>query len=228
MATTMINQKFKTFGQLAGMVLAVGALSGLSACTSATNDDAGGTAPASAPITSASTEADTSSPASSTPADTTSDPAGEPSNGDTQMPQCASSDLQASLGEGDGGGAGHMYPTIVLTNDGDESCALKGYPGVSLVTGDDGTQLGAPAEEDSSGPDRIWVTMAPGESVQAQMDIVQAANYDEDECKPEDADGFRIYPPGETESIFLAADDFTGCANEDVSLMTVRALEPVS
>lgn len=118
-----------------------------------------------------------------------------------------------------------MYPELMLTNNGTQPCALKGYPGVSLVTGNDGTQLGAPAEMDTNGPERQWLTIKPAESLISALDIAQAANYDKKECQPEKADGFRIYPPGETESLFVKVSGYTGCANEDIKLMQVQALQ---
>jgi hypothetical protein len=52
---------------------------------------------------------------------------------------------------------------------------------------------------------------------------VQALNYSESECKPKPADGFRVYPPGSTESLFIKDAGVTACTSDSVSLLTVGA-----
>ena len=42
------------------------------------------------------------------------------------------------------------------------------------------------------------------------------------------ADGLRVYPPGETHSLFVATTNLTACRNADVKLITVQALLPGS
>lgn len=61
---------------------------------------------------------------------------------------CTTSQLTASLTQGQGGGAGSVYPYLVLTNSSEKTCTIKGYPGVSLHAGS--KQIGAPAERDKS------------------------------------------------------------------------------
>jgi hypothetical protein len=113
--------------------------------------------------------------------------------------------------------------TLVLTNNGPEECSLQGWPGVSFVGDGNGTQLGQAAAFDRSTP-HPTVVLKPGGTAQAPLTIVQAGNYDPSQCQPKKADGFRVYPPGSTESLFVKDADVTACTSEAVSLLTVGAL----
>jgi hypothetical protein len=139
--------------------------------------------------------------------------------------QCDTADLAGSLGQGTGGAAGSVGVTLVLTNNGSEACDLQGWPGVSFVGDGNGTQLGAAADFDRSKP-HPTVTLQPGGTAQAPLQIVQARNYDEAQCQPKQADGFRVYPPGSTESLFVRSADYTACQSDSVKLLTVGALVP--
>lgn len=137
--------------------------------------------------------------------------------------QCDTGDLSGTIGKGGGGAAGSVEVTIVLTNNGSKECSLQGWPGVSLVGDGNGTQLGAAAELDRSTP-HPTVVLQPGGTAQAPLKITQALNYPEADCKPKPADGFRVYPPGSTESLFVKDAGVTACTSESVSLLTVGAL----
>lgn len=137
--------------------------------------------------------------------------------------QCATSDLSGSIGAGGGGAAGSVEVTLVLTNNGSAACSLQGWPGVSFVGDGNGTQLGNPAAFDRSTP-HATVVLQPGGTAQAPLKIVQAMNYPEADCKPQKADGFRVYPPGSTESLFVKDDTVTACTTTTVDLLTVGAL----
>jgi hypothetical protein len=113
--------------------------------------------------------------------------------------------------------------TIVLTNNGSAPCDLQGWPGVSFVGDGNGTQLGKAADLDRSTP-HPTVTLAAGGTAKAPLKITQAGNYSDDDCKPKAADGFRVYPPGSTESLFIKETDFTACTVTTVGLLTVGAL----
>jgi hypothetical protein len=113
--------------------------------------------------------------------------------------------------------------TLVLTNNGASECSLQGWPGVSLVGDGNGTQLGQAAEFDRSTPHPTVVLQAGG-TAQAQLKITQALNYDTSECQPKPADGFRVYPPGSKEALFVADAGVTACTSDSVSLLTVGAL----
>lgn len=170
----------------------------------------------------------TSSPVASPTQTSTGTSTPRPTGTSTAAPvegQCATSDLAGSVGPGAGGAAGSVGVTLVLTNNGSEPCDLQGWPGVSFVGDGNGTQLGAPADFDRSKP-HPTVTLQPGGSAQAPLQIVQAMNYDEAQCKPKQADGFRVYPPGSTESLFVKDADFTACQSESVKLLTVGGLVP--
>ncbi|GIG30288.1 DUF4232 domain-containing protein [Cellulomonas marina] len=151
----------------------------------------------------------------------TGDTGGEPAAGD----RCTSAVLTGSLGAGGGGAAGSVTPDVVLTNTGTVPCTLQGWPGVSLVGGGDGTQIGAPAVLDRTS-EHPTVTLAPGGTALAALRIARADDYDAAACDPQPADGLRVYPPGDTASLFVEAEGLTGCAAGDVTLLEVQALRP--
>lgn len=132
---------------------------------------------------------------------------------------CRTSDLALSLLPGEGGAsAGHQHYTIQLTNRGASACTLDGHPGVSLVTGDSGQQLGAAAAREGS---PALVRLGPGASAYADLSVAQAGDYDSAQCQPQAAKGLRVYPPDQTASAFVPADGLTGCASSSVVLLVV-------
>lgn len=172
-----------------------------------------GASPAASPAASGSTS-DTGSASPRPTATSTSQPI---------QGQCATSSLTGSMGKGGGGAAGSVEVTIVLTNTGSTQCSLQGWPGVSFVGDGNGTQLGNAAQFDRSTP-HDTVVLQPGGAAQAPLKITQALNYSDADCKPKPADGFRVYPPGSTESLFVKADNYTACTTTTVNLLTVGGL----
>ncbi|WIY84181.1 DUF4232 domain-containing protein [Propionimicrobium sp. PCR01-08-3] len=152
-------------------------------------------------------------------------PSAEPTGTGGQEPApegvCAASQLTASAATAEGGGAaGTFGMTITLTNTSDIECTMNGFPGVSFVGGGNGTQIGAPAERDES-QQAAPVTLAPGGSASAALQVGQFGTYDPDECDAEPVEGFRIYPPDQTEAVFAEYTGTAGCKNEDIKLLTV-------
>ena len=132
--------------------------------------------------------------------------------------------LSGQIVEGGGGAAGHTGVRIEFTNTSSESCSMHGFPGVSFVGDNNGTQIGAPAQRESGAPEAT-VDLAPGGTAYAALLIANAQNYDEATCQPTPVDGFRVYPPNSTTALFVRDDRWTGCAAPTVELLTVQ---PVS
>lgn len=213
---------------LAAMLTLVAATAALAGCTPGTSSggsttNAGGGATTTA-ATTAPTSASATSQASSatTAAATTSAPAAATSTG---VGACLAAHLTATLSAGAGGGPLHMYPFLVLTNKGTTACTVRGYPGVSFVGNGNGTQLGAAATREAAGITITTLTLAPGQSAHSQLSITVAGNYDPATCKPKAADGLRVYPPGETHSLFVASTTYSACQNASVVVMLVRPLQ---
>jgi hypothetical protein len=101
--------------------------------------------------------------------------------------------------------------TFTFTNKGSRACTLEGFPGVSFVTGDNGTQVGAPARRNEMTPKPV--TLEPGAGAATLLLITNPDAYDQVECAPTDVRGLRIYPPGETAALFLEGTTRT-CAGE--------------
>ncbi|ROS52636.1 DUF4232 domain-containing protein [Frigoribacterium sp. PhB24] len=149
---------------------------------------------------------------------------GDGAGGDASS-RCTVGELTAEIADGGGGAAGSYGVAIILTNSGQRSCTLQGWPGVSFVGDGNGTQIGASAVLDRSTAHETH-TLAPGGEVQTIVRIAQTGNYDTDECRPQATDGFRVYPPGSLESIFVPASgsSYEACSNAQVQQMTVGAL----
>lgn len=151
-------------------------------------------------------------------------PSGGPGARTAAVETCTSADLRLSLGRGDGA-AGTYYRPLRFTNVGDGPCVIAGFPGVSYVAGEDGHQVGPPAarEGDAGGP----VTLAQGGVAHTVVGFVQVRNYDEAACRPTPVNGLRVYPPGETASLFVRVPG-TGCAADAMPgpQLTVRAVTP--
>jgi hypothetical protein len=99
--------------------------------------------------------------------------------------------------------AGSIYLQILFTNTTGSACTLFGYPGVSLVTGQAGSQVGSAATRDPSQPARSIMLTADGVA-HARLRVVQAPNYPETSCKPTTASTLKIFPPGQTAPLYLA------------------------
>lgn len=137
--------------------------------------------------------------------------------------RCTAAELRVTLGPGDAG-AGSVYRPLVFTNTGSRNCELTGFPGVSYVAGDDGHQVGPAAA--MSGPRGGEVRMDPGGASAAELQLVQVRNFDEAVCRPTPVRGLRVYPPGETASLFVPMDG-TGCAGEPPGpQLTVKTITP--
>jgi len=213
-----------------GLALVVVGL--LTAGTLAACDDSTGSATSGAPSDAGATTPEASAPAE-TPgsgAATGTGPAttgtgSTPSPSSLRVARCTADHLTGTLTAGDGAGAGSTFPYVVLKNTGSAPCQLQGWPGVSFVGDSDGTQLGAAATFDRSSP-HATVTLLPNGHAHAPLKIGQAANYPTSTCKPKQADGLRVYVPGETHSIFVKASGLTACTSTTVQLLQTQAIQP--
>jgi hypothetical protein len=161
---------------------------------------------------SSSTTAASATPVAAAAATSTSAPPAGPAG-------CLSSGLQAQLGASQGT-AGTIYQVIVLTNTSASSCTLYGYPGVSFVTSQGGSQVGAPATRNRA-VQTTQVTLAPGGKANALLAVHDAGAYPD--CQLTTADWLRIYPPGDYGSLYVQYKAQT-CANVRNSILTVTAV----
>ncbi|MFJ6027774.1 DUF4232 domain-containing protein [Pseudarthrobacter sp. NPDC092424] len=153
----------------------------------------------------------------------TPDASGAPSSTAAGSPAlCKAEGLSAATDATGGGAAGSVYMKLMLTNKGTEPCLLRGFPGVSLVADATGAPIGAPASRDNTAAP-VDVLLAPGKSGTAVLRYTQARNYME--CKLADAAGYRIYPPEDKGSLFLAQPT-KACTNTDITLLSVGAFQP--
>ncbi|GAA3536295.1 hypothetical protein GCM10022222_19980 [Amycolatopsis ultiminotia] len=125
---------------------------------------------------------------------------------------CKAADVTLSLGNGDAG-AGSSYRSLLIKNTSGKTCTIQGYPGVSYVGGSGGDQIGQDAyREGTKGP---AVKLEPGQSAAADIQFVQAHNFDPAACQPTAVKGLRVYLPQETASKFVP-DEGTGCAGKQI------------
>ncbi|WP_441407955.1 DUF4232 domain-containing protein [Arthrobacter sp. 2MCAF15] len=176
--------------------------------------------PATSPPTAS---ASTSSEPSASATATESSPAPASSQAAQTGPAlCQAASLTATTDSSGGGAAGSIYMQLILTNSGTEPCLLKGYAGVSLTAGADGEPIGAAATRDDSTPVSD-VMLAPGKAGSATLRYTQAANYPD--CTRTPAAGFRVYPPDDTASLFVA-QQLDACTNTDINLLIIGAFQP--
>lgn len=151
----------------------------------------------------------------------TDEPSEQPSADDSAAPQpptqqsnapkgaCRATDVDLELGRIDGA-AGSVYVPLIFTNTSSKPCTLQGFPGISYVTNDDGTQLGdAAAWEGEEGP---TVKLQPGDQASTVVREVNVGMLDPADCDPTPADGLRVYLPGENHSLYIEQDGARGCS----------------
>jgi hypothetical protein len=137
-------------------------------------------------------------------------------------PACATSALHVSVSPSQGVAAGSSYYPVVFTNVSGATCTLYGYPGVSFVTGDGGTQIGIPATENPTHP-RQLITLAPGQAGHAELQVVDAENYPPADCGIVTAHWLRVYPPNQTSPLYTG---FTAQAcTKAKSILTVETVQ---
>jgi hypothetical protein len=118
------------------------------------------------------------------------------------VPPCPTSGLRGAFASG-GGAAGTFYYLIQFTNTSNSACTLFGYPGVSVVTGPSGTQVGPTATRISTFSAKL-VTIAPGTTVHATMQTPNAGLLDPSACAAQTVHWLRVYPPGQFTPLFIS------------------------
>ena len=133
--------------------------------------------------------------------------------------ECTRADLSATYKGGDAA-MSHVYGRIVLRNTSASSCWVKGYGGLSYVGGGNGTQVGAAADRTTSATPKT--VLEPGDTVRSAIVETSTGPYPKSECRPTKVDGFRVYVPDETRSLFIEHPT-TGCTNPKIHLLTHKA-----
>jgi hypothetical protein len=188
---------------LAFTALLATACSGPAAHTRATNEPNTAVLRTTAAPSAASSAASTARPseAATAPASPPAEPA-PVASAPTGVPQCPTSALRVSMGQANGA-AGSIYYPLVLTNASTAACTMFGYPGVSFVTGTSGRQIGGAAVRNPTFAAQL-VTLSPGASAHAALQVVVAQNYPTSICDPVTAHLLRIYPPGQFAPLYLS------------------------
>jgi hypothetical protein len=185
---------------------------------------AGCSSSASQPATATTTTVTATPPASgassgsNTPAVSTSSPAGPVSS----AVSCATSSLNIKQGLAQGY-AGGVYEVIDFTNTSNSPCSLYGFPGVSLVTGPPYTQVGLAAKRSTTSAKVKLITLAPGTTGNALLQIVDALNYPSATCGPTKATALKVYPPNQTAPIYLP-NTSTACS-KSVQTMNIGPVQ---
>jgi hypothetical protein len=122
--------------------------------------------------------------------------------------------------QADAGAGSTSYP-LNFTNTGKTACEMYGYPGVSFAAGPSaaGQQIGVAALRAGAFA-KVAVSLAPGASAHAWIEVGLAANYPASACQPVTAHWLRVYPPGETVAGYVG-QAFSACSATGVTQLTV-------
>lgn len=109
-------------------------------------------------------------------------------------PTVVSTCISLSLSQGSASGAaGTIYKNAVITNTGNASCTITGYPGV-FMQGDNGVQVGNGAAAKSLYTANT-VTLAPGGQAHTVIGFPQQPNFPPDTCSTIGS-SMKMYIPG--------------------------------
>jgi Protein of unknown function (DUF4232) len=183
-------------------------LAAVAACSSSSSPSTTSSPPASSSISATPVAPPTAVPSS-------------PSSAVTGPPACPNGSLQVKLGLGQGY-AGGTYVVIDFTNTSGATCTLYGYPGVSLVSGPPYAQIGLAAKRTSTTPVK-QITLAPGATANAQLQIVDALNFPTSTCSPVKSTNMRVFPPNQTISVYLPYASY-GCS-KSVQTLFIGAVQ---
>jgi hypothetical protein len=161
----------------------------------------------------------------SSPASTSAAPPSPSVSSSPAVPACATSELAASLGQGNGAAGSTIVP-LEFRNTSSSACTLYGYPGVSFVTGPGGSQIGTSASEDNATP-RQLVTLAAGSTAHALLQVAVAQNYPPSRCHLVQAHWLRIFPPGQTAPLYVKFNSAT-CTAKSIRVLAVQTMAPGS
>ena len=153
---------------------------------------------------------------------TASSGGGSGSSGNGSPATCLTRYLGGSVGTSQGT-AGSVYVDIVFKNLSSQPCTLDGYPGVSLGSGNPVQQVGQPAGRNPQA-NSVQVTLQPGGHAFAVLQIGDAGNYPSGTCQPEATTYLQVYPPNDSNLLYIAYDT-TGCRGNVVTLQ-VEAVQP--
>lgn len=212
----MMHSKARSLAAVGGLMMAGAALAG---CGGGSGSGQGGGL-TNAAGTGAAPTTTVPAPTTTVPAPTTTAPANpapgstRPDAGSTGPAKCTTGNLSVTL-TGTQGAAGSTISDLVFTNRGSTPCTMTGYPGVSLVAGSNGTQVGAAAARTAVAPVHT-ITVQPGTAATAKLRQAQAGNFPASVCHPISVRGFRVYPPNNTAAAFVASPG-RGCANPSLA-----------
>ncbi|MFJ7073921.1 DUF4232 domain-containing protein [Streptomyces sp. NPDC098781] len=177
------------------------------------------TAPPTTGTGSPTTGPDTTGPDTTGP-DTTGPPAADTSSPVIQSggpgERCHTSQLRASIGRPSPGAGQRNFP-IVLTNTGDHTCSVRGYPGAAFVDAS-GEQLGPDPKRSPDTP--TTVTLTPGRSAWAGLTFASPEISGARTARPA---ALLVTPPDERDSLKVAwtAGEVPVAGNESSVFLTV-------
>lgn len=148
-------------------------------------------------------------------------------SGSGTVAACTSSKLKVTVAQGDSG-AGNTGYQIRFQNTSGSPCRIDGYPGVSAVGRNNGSQLGKAADRVSQ--TATPAVLIPNASAYATLQAVNIGNNGGplgSSCKAADADGWRIYPPNETHSVYVKQPGLKACISQ-VSWLRISPVHPAS
>jgi hypothetical protein len=122
--------------------------------------------------------------------------------------------------------AGSYYVPLEFTNTTGRACQLAGFPAVAFTSGKAGQQIGPEAGADGVARPAA-VTLAPGATAHAWLQVLDAASYPASQCHPVTAAGLRVEAPG-TQSASYVAHRVPACkaALAGSQILTVHPVQP--
>ncbi|CAM4051074.1 DUF4232 domain-containing protein [Nocardia ninae] len=140
---------------------------------------------------------------------------------DTAPPKCVTAQLR--LDKGVGGPVGGTW-FLRFINSSSRTCVLQGFPGISQTNGPTGEPVGEPAVRDQGpqAPKPAPVTLAPDGA--AQFEFISYPKQI-NECAALRTNTLRVYPPDNTESLWLPWDNLI-CPSPQ-RMLVVRAITPM-
>jgi hypothetical protein len=202
-------------------VFLLGGLAALTAGCSATST----TSTATVTVTTTPAGGASSTPASP-PATTTSvRPASSAPSGPGSAPACTTAQLTLRVGGGLVSGGTDTY-FIYFTNASGKTCALRGYPVVTAVTGPDNTakQVGDGAQSVAAPPATAQV-LQPGAKAQATLRFAHTGNFTAPQCHHVNVLYLSIFPPGQDTAAYVGSDEQI-CDQTTLPTMTITTIGP--